>query len=218
MLDQSISVVDQVILAVERGIQQARFAPGQRLIEAELMTELGVSRGPVREALRRLTAKGLLQWERFRGVSVIRMGRQQVLDLSDVRSVLEGHAASLAAVHIDKKGKAALKDMERIGTKATENSSNYDEYNVQFHALILSLSGNKQLPSFVELTQFSIFRLQFNTILMSPRYIARSRAEHARISEAIMDGDSKASDLAMRQHVQNTARGILEAPPHFFAA
>jgi DNA-binding GntR family transcriptional regulator len=215
---QAPSAVDQVIAAIERGIQQARFAPGQRLIESELMVELGISRGPVREAFRRLAATGLLQWERFRGVSVIRMTRQQVLDLSEIRGILEGHAASLAAAKIDRQGRAALKSIERVGNSAIEASSSYDEYNVQFHKLILSLSGNKELPSFVERTQFSIFRLQFNTIILSPRHLPRSRADHARIVEAIMDGDSKAAEQAMKRHVNNTTAGILEAPSHFFAA
>jgi DNA-binding GntR family transcriptional regulator len=217
VLDQSISAVDQVIAAIEQGIQQARFAPGQRLMESDLMAELAVSRGPVREAFRRLTAKGLLQWERFRGVSVIRMTRQQVRDLSDIRSILEGYAASRAAAAIDKKGQAALKKIERIGNSSMETSSSYDDYNVQFHKLILSLSGNREIPSFVELTQFSIFRLQFNTIILSRKHIPRSRADHARIAAAILDGDSKAADQAMRQHITNTTDGILEAPAHFFA-
>lgn len=217
MLDQSVSAVDQVIAAIERGIQTARFAPGQRLIETELMTELGVSRGPVREAFRRLTAMGWLQWERYRGVSVVRMTRQQVFSLTNIRGVLEGYAASLAAANIDKKGSAELKNLERIGTKATEASSSYAEYNLRFHRLIMALSGNNELPNFIELTQLPIFRLQFSTILLSPKHMLRSRQEHARIAEAILAGNSRTAEAEMRQHISNTNAGIMEAPAHFFA-
>ena len=69
MLERTTSAVDEVILAVKDAIREARYAPGQRLVEPELVREFGVSRGSVREALRRLAAEGLVEWERFRGAS-----------------------------------------------------------------------------------------------------------------------------------------------------
>jgi DNA-binding GntR family transcriptional regulator len=217
MLKRSESAVDQVIGAIELGIREARFAPGQRLIEPELMIELGVSRGPIREALRRLTAKGLVEWERFRGARVVRMSRQQVIDLTNIRAVLESYAASLAAEKIDAKGIAALKKLERQGTAAVASSRSYDEYNIEFHKFITNLSGNHELPDFVERTKFSIFRLQFNTILLSPKHIPRSRADHAKIAQAIMEKDSRSAADLMTRHIKNTTAGILEAPAHFFS-
>ena len=67
MLDSAPSTVDRVIAAVKDRIRDAQYAPGQRLVEPTLMAELGVSRGSVREALRRLAAEGFVEWERFRG-------------------------------------------------------------------------------------------------------------------------------------------------------
>jgi DNA-binding GntR family transcriptional regulator len=217
MPNVAVSAVDQIITTIEREIQEARLAPGQRLVEADLMKQFGVSRGPLREAFRRLTERGLLQWEHFKGVNVIRMTRQQVVDLSDIRAVLEGHAASQAALKTDRDGRSKLRDIEKVGVKAVRSTSTYDDYNFRFHKLIRSLSGNHELNNFVELTMFSIFRLQFSMILYAPNQIKRSKEEHTRIVEAIVEGDAKASDSAMRQHVQNTAVGILQAPAHFFA-
>lgn len=81
MLERSISTVDQVIDAIKLGIRDARYVPAQRLVEPDLAREYGVSRGSVREALRRLAAEGFVNLERFRGASIIRMSRKQVVDL-----------------------------------------------------------------------------------------------------------------------------------------
>src|SRR5262249_48862620 len=111
-----------------------------------------------------------------------------------------------------------LMSLERIGTKATKSSSAYDEYNLRFHRLIIALSGNSEIPNFIELTQFPIFRLQFNTILLSPKHMIRSRDDHARIAEAILARNSREAEAAMRQHIRNTNAGIMEAPAHYFAS
>jgi DNA-binding GntR family transcriptional regulator len=216
MLTRTTSAVDQVIAAIELAIREARYAPGQRLIEPELMAELGISRGPIREALRRLAERGLVEWERFRGARVIRMSRRQVVDLTDIRAELEGYAAALAAERIDKKGAATLQKLEQRGTRAVDDSNTYDAYNIEFHALISALSGNQELPDFIDRTRFSIFRLQFNKILLSSKRIPHSRAEHAKIVAAIMDKDKRAAAELMSQHIRNTTKAILEAPDHFF--
>jgi DNA-binding GntR family transcriptional regulator len=217
MLERSQSAVDQVIAAVKSAIREARFAPGQRLVETDLMEQLGVSRGPVREALRRLAAEGLVQAERFRGASVLRMSRQQVIELNEIRGALEGFGASLAAVRLDGKGRERLMRLQRQSRSAT-GSSSYGDYNSAFHRLIWDLSGNRELPESVEHTRLSIFRLQFHSVLLSAAHIARSRADHARIAEAILAGDGGAAEKAMRLHIDNSTQGILQAPPYFFAS
>jgi DNA-binding GntR family transcriptional regulator len=216
MLTRTISAVDQVIASIELAIQEARYAPGQRLIEPELMMEFGVSRGPIREALRRLGERGLIESERFRGARVIRMSRRQVVDLTEIRVALERYATSLAAERIDRKGATDLRQLERKATQVVDNSVAYDQYNVAFHAMILRLSGNRELPDFIDRTRFSIFRLQFNKLLLSPKRMPHSRAEHAHIAEAILDKDSRAAAERMAVHIRNTTRGILDAPDHFF--
>ena len=101
MLERSVSAVDQVIHSVKDGIREARYAPGQRLAESELMREAGVSRGSVREALRRLASEGFVEWQRYRGASIVRMSRAQVLDFLHLRELLEGFAARSAAERIE---------------------------------------------------------------------------------------------------------------------
>ena len=213
MLERSDSAVDRVIVAIKDGIHIGRFVPGQRLIETELTAEFGVSRGSVREALRRLYAEGVVQWERFRGASVLRMSRHQIVELNEIRAALEGFAASLAAVKLDADGRKRLLRLQR----RSRPTADYSEYNRDFHQLIWSLSGNRELPQFVESTKLSIIRLQFDCILLAAEHVRRSREDHARIVDAILKRDGKAAERAMRIHIANSTRGILQAPSHFFA-
>lgn len=217
MLERTPSAVDRVIAAIKNGIHIGQFVPGQRLIETELTAELGVSRGPVREALRRLNAEGVVKWERFRGASVLRMSRQQIVELNEIRAALEGFAANLAAVRLNAKSRERLLRLHRQSRKAV-TPSEYGEYNRDFHQLIWLMSGNRELPQFVENTKLSIIRLQFDCILLAPDHIRRSRVDHARIVDAVLERDGKAAERAMRIHIANSSDGILEAPPHFFAS
>src|SRR5512134_3171820 len=90
------TVVEATIEAIKSGIFEGRYAPGQRLIEADLTRELSVSRGPLREALGRLVADGLVEIEPYRGAIVARPSREDVANTLQLREVLEGLAARLA--------------------------------------------------------------------------------------------------------------------------
>lgn len=211
------SAVDQLIEAIKLRVRAGRFAPGQRLVEADLMRDFHLSRGPIREALRRLAAEGLVRSEPFRGASIVRMSRRQVIELNQIREVLEGFAAAQAALNIDARSRAALARVEKLwSAKASSRALSYGEYNRQFHALILEMAGNRELPAFIDRTRLAIFRLQFSTLLHSAGHIERSHADHADIVAAILKGDSRGAESAMRRHVRNTAAGILAAPDEYF--
>jgi DNA-binding GntR family transcriptional regulator len=217
MLERTTSAVDQVILAIKDAIREARYAPGQRLVEPELVREFGVSRGSVREALRRLAAEGLVEWERFRGASIIRMSRRQVTDFLELREVLEGFAAASAAAKLDTDGKSALMKLERTPNARSLIPASYDAYNNEFHDLILRLSGNRELPGVLNQTRLPIFRLQFNKVLLFPDQIRQSREDHTRIVQAISKRDPRAAETAMRDHIRHSAACILGSPGSHFA-
>src|SRR6516225_3992284 len=187
MLERTTSAVDEVILAVKDAIREARYAPGQRLVEPELVREFGVSRGSVREALRRLAAEGLVEWERFRGASIIRMSRRQVTDFLELREVLEGFGAASAAAKLDADGKSALMKLERTPNARSVIAANYDAYNNEFHDLILRLSGTRALAVVLIQTLLPIVPLQFTNILLFPDQILQLRVAHARIVQAILE-------------------------------
>ena len=217
MLNRGPSAVDRVIVAIKDRIKEALYVPGQRLIEPDLMNELKVARGTVREALRRLAAEGFVEWKMFRGASIVRMSRRQVKDFLELRELIEGYAASCAAARIDAEGAKALTRLERCPGATSIIPASYDAYNNEFHALILRLSGNREVPTLLDQTRLPIFRLQFNRILLFPNQIKQSRQDHDRIVKAILNGNAKAAELAMRKHIQHSASCILGAPKSHFA-
>jgi DNA-binding GntR family transcriptional regulator len=216
-LDNGISAVDQVMEAVKAGIRSARYVPGQRLVEPDMMRDFAVSRGTVREALRRLAAEGFVAIELYRGASIRKMSRNEFVELNEIRALLEGYAAALAAQRMSKAERKKLLELEQLWDRGTQHLA-YAQYNEQFHTLIVEASRHKQLPSFVQQAQLSIFRLQFHSILQTPVATRRSRLEHRRIVRAILKGDAAGAESAMRQHIQNSAAVIMGAPDTFFSA
>jgi len=213
----SPSAVDHVILAVKEGIREGTLAPGQRLIELDLARQLQVSRGSVREGLRRLASDGFLEQRPFSGVSVRKMSRREVIELSEIREILEGLAASLAAQRLTRARAQAFAELERkSGGKSATAPEHHSLYNKLFHGFIMEASEQNHLPLFLERTQLEIIRLQFQRVLLSQKAITRSRGEHAAIFEAIVDRDPKRAERAMRLHIQNSTKFILEAPDHLF--
>src|SRR5580704_11921677 len=110
----AVSAVDQVMESVKAGIRQARYVPGQRLVEPDMMRDFDVSRGTVREALRRLAAEGFVQIELYRGASIRKMSRDEFVELNEIRALLEGYAASLAAQRMSKTERKKLSELEQL--------------------------------------------------------------------------------------------------------
>ena len=216
LADPAISAVDQVMEAVKVGIRSARYVPGQRLVEPDMMRDFAVSRGTVREALRRLAAEGFVQIELYRGASIRKMSRREFVELNEIRAVLEGYAAALAAQRMSKAERKKLWELEQQWDRGGAEQT-YAEYNERFHALIVAASRHKQLPNFVQQAQLAIFRLQFNSILRTPVATRRSRLEHRRVVKAILKGDAAGAESAMRQHIRNSAAVIMAAPDEFFS-
>jgi len=217
VVDNDISAVDHVIESLKSGIRLGRYVPGQRLSEPDMMREFHVSRGSVREALRCLEADGLVQIEFYRGARIRKMSRNEFIEANQIRGLLEGFAASLAALRMDGTERKRLLELEENWDRGNKGWT-YAEYNEKFHALILEASHHKQLPIYVEQVQPLIFDLQFHRIQRTRKAIRRSRLEHRRVVKAILNGDAKGAERAMRQHIHSSGASILAAPEEFFSA
>jgi len=212
------SAVDHVVHVLRNAIRAGQFVPGQRLVEPDLIERLEVGRSSLREALRRLEAEGVVEIQQFRGARVRQMSREDVLELNEIRAVLEGYAAASAAQRIDAAGRKALGDLERkIDRGRSPLAQSYSDYNTHFHDLILRLGDHVHLPNFIAQTQLAVFRLQFDRVLLTPSRMKRSRAEHRAIVKAILKGDPTAAETAMRRHIGNTSAEILKAPSSYFS-
>jgi DNA-binding GntR family transcriptional regulator len=213
------SAVDRVVLDIKRRMRAGLYAPGQRLVEAEIMSNLHVSRGPIREALRRLAAEGVVVIEPHRGASVRKVTRRAALELSELREALEGYGAAQAATRRTADQLAQLLKLEKKPAKLGEGDlDGYGQYNEEFHDLLVAMSGNSRLPYFVAQTSLNVFRLQFHILLASPTRMKESRAEHRAILSAIRRRASAEAEAAMRKHIRGSTKIILSAPAHYFSA
>ena len=208
----SATAVQSVIEAITDGVKEGRYAPGQRLVEADLTQELGVSRGPLREALGRLAAEGVLEIEPYRGAVVRKLTRSDVIDLFQIREVLEAEAARLAAGRIDegdnrKRLEAATRALD--GFKRKPDTIAYMDENTRFHELVVELSGNKLLARLIAQLQVHAFRLLFRRLILESSAVDNSIREHEAVTAAILAGDGRAAEREMRRHVRRSGEMVL---------
>jgi DNA-binding GntR family transcriptional regulator len=216
--EPSRTVVEYAIDAIRDAILQGHYAPGQRLIEAELTEQLGLSRGPLREALRRLAADGLIEIAPYRGASVSRMSRVELADMLGVREALEGLAARLAAERIDthdnrRRAERLQQRLERL--RSGDDFRAFIEENDQFHNAIVELSGNTALAKQVAQFQLPTLRAAFFR-LIDTTLREHSLAQHREILDAILDADGPRAERVMRNHVRRTAELSRKLPDQLF--
>jgi DNA-binding GntR family transcriptional regulator len=217
------SAVERVVTTVREGIKTGRYVPGQRLVEADLMRELGVGRNALREALSRLRSDGFVQIEAHRGASIRRLTRDDVAQLYELREVLEGLASRLAAERIaesDHRDRllAALESMHEVAR--TAELPTYMDENIRFHRTIVELSAHPRLEELVDQLQIQTFRIQFRSAAaIHDRTGMReySVTEHQSLATAILDGDGARAEDLMRRHLRHTRSGIMQLPDGDFA-
>ena len=202
----SPSVVDLVTDWILKGVHEGRYAPGHRLVESDITQELGVSRGPLREAFRRLAADGILDIQAHKGAAVRRHSRVELVELFRVREVLEGLAARVAAERIDTSGArqkalAMLKHIHKSGPLL--DVEDHIEDNEAFHRAIFELSGNRFLQRVMTPLQMPTYRAAFFRLLKSANR-KRSVDQHVAILEAIIAGKPDRAEAEMRKHVRDT--------------
>ncbi|MBK5253093.1 MAG: GntR family transcriptional regulator [Peptostreptococcaceae bacterium] len=166
--------------------------PGTRLMEIELAESMGVSRTPIREAIRKLEKEGLVSIEPRRGAYVSDISIKDMVDILEVREDLEGLAASLAAKRINEDEADELKRITEKYSEAVESESTDDivKYDEMFHKLVVSCSGNRTLMQMVGSVQELALRFRYLYYDDYSRY-EDMPDEHIGIMEAIINGDEK---------------------------
>lgn len=191
--------------SIRERILAGEFEPGERLAEERLSEELGVSRMPVREALRALAAEGIVTIEPRRGASVTSYTPQQVQELVEVRATLESLNAKLAARRKDPAQMAELQRVLAAGSRITEKTdlATIQDNNARFHEALEAIGNNSVLSSIVR-------SLRDRTALIFARQ-SRTRVrdnwkEHAEIVRAVIAGDADLAALLAGRHVYNAAQ------------
>jgi DNA-binding GntR family transcriptional regulator len=206
--DKQASRADQVRDSILHAIRSGRYRPGDRIRETEVAKWFEVSRTPVREALRRLEADGLLSFESWRGVVVSRLDRQQVSELYAMREVLEGAAARMAARHIDDAEIEVLQLLLEQMDQAADDAETLAVLNRRLHQSIYAAAHNQYLMQTLGQLENALALLPGTTFAIDGRP-ATAGEEHRAIVDAIGARDPDAAETAARAHIAAAQRARL---------
>ncbi len=206
------SVVDQTVNRIRQSIRIGDFVPGQRLVAAEISEELSASVSAVREALTRLAGEGLIDIQPHRGAVVRPQTREDIIEIFELREVIEGLAARLAAQAVAT-GTRTTTELKYAANQCREHAEKveYIEYalaNHAFHDAIYALAGKTRVTRLAEQLSVQIDRLN-NRRLARISVLQQSSIEHEAILTAIISGNEAAAEAAMRQHVRTSMQRIL---------
>lgn len=196
---------------LKRQILVGEISPGTRMMEVELADVMGVSRTPVREAIRKLEKEGLVSIEPRKGAYASNISIKDMVDVLEVRQGLEEMAAMLAAGRITEEQKEELLEI-LAGYRNAVEAANIEEsirYDEAFHIKIVSISGNKTLEQVFSTVQELALRFRYIYYDDFNRYENMPR-EHQMIEEAIMSGDSEKAKIAAGEHVARLKEFILK--------
>jgi len=200
--------------ALREAIVKGEIAPGEKLNEPKLAEQLQVSRGPLREAIRRLVAMRLVNHVPHVGASVVTLDLDSIMELYDVREALEGKAAALAAQNM------SSDDIEKLHQLLHVHQTHYDENqgeymqsdgDFDFHYQIIKGSQNKMLTNQLCNELYHLIRMfRYQT----SRYKQRSHRalkEHSQLIYAIEERDSMMAEMLMRRHIARAKKSIYAA-------
>ena len=205
------SVVDQVYEAIRERITSGSLPRGARVHQEDLAVELGVSRTPVREALRRLAAEGLVEMRTNRGARVADIDQGGMRGAYDARLVVEPGAARLAATRRLAEPLARMRAAVAAQRRSLRSVERSFEANREFHLALVAASGNDYLLQLVERLWVArigatIYERQVET---QERMVLDVR-EHEQILEAIEAGDGRRAESLTRRHLADAMKRSLD--------
>ncbi len=204
-------LVDEVTQTLRDAILNGRFLAGTRLRQADLAAQLAISRTPIREALGRLQQEGLIELLPGGGVRVALLNLTEAVELYDLREVLDGLAARLAA---HRAADGALGRIQKaLGRMAQclerKDPNQWFGAHVAFHDEILQASGNKRLQGLSAVVRLSI-RHFHPLLLKTENRLEDAYREHRGIYEAIAAHDAEAAERFARAHIANAKDIVLK--------
>lgn len=193
-----------VVAAMRAAIMGGEYAPGQRLIEVDLCERFATSRFVARAALQELAAQGLVEFERNRGARVRQIPLEEVIEITEVRKLLEGLQAARAAERITKAEAAALRGIVRDMRDAVARLEllRYRDLNACLHASIRDIAAHETAARLLRQLRDQTVRHQFSLALV-PGRPAVSLPQHEAIVAAVTARDPAAAERAMHEHLQS---------------
>lgn len=197
--------VDKAYEVIRTAVLQGEFGIGTRLKENELAESIGVSRTPVREALRRLNSEGLIEFESNHRATVARWGEEDVEGLFRLRAMLEGFATALAAERIEKAQIETLSTLadqmeQTLETKKRINFDRISQLNSQFHKIILDAANSKRLQALMAgLIEMTVILKTYQRYTAAE--LTRSFSHHRELIAAFSAQDPEWARAVMTAHI-----------------
>ncbi len=197
---------------LQAAIVRGEYAPGSKLKEPELARQYGTSRGPLREAIRGLEARRLVEITPHSGARVARLSVAELLDIYETREVLEGMACRLAAERMTQSSIDALKvllDSHEAHIAASEGRAYFQrEGDDDFHFRIAKASGNGIVAKLLCDDLYHLMRMYRYKFSLRPDRPKAALSEHRRIIDAIAERDGELAEILMRRHVRGVRNSI----------
>jgi DNA-binding GntR family transcriptional regulator len=195
--------------ALRAAILGGQFLPGERLVEAQLCEQFGISRFIVRAALQDLAAEGLVEVQRNKGAHVRKVSLGEAIEITEVRMVLEGLVAARAATLVTEAQASELDEIGLLMRRAVTASEfrRYSDLNERLHALIRTIAGHRTADGIIATMRGQLVRHQFMLSLLPGRPTV-SLPEHERIIAAIRARDPKAAEASMREHIGSVIEAL----------
>ena len=202
--------IDLAIETLRQAIIDGDLKPGSRLRQEELANRFGISPTPIREALRRLQAEGLVVTEPHKGTRVAPFDVNLTREIYMIRGVLEGLAARLAAQHVTPE---IIRRMEQEQQKLSEALEQGDSQamrrsNYEFHTILYAAADS---PVLMGLIESLMARSPYDSLWVKPERAAESLLQHERILQAIRNGDSDQAQLETQYHIQSIGAFLINA-------
>jgi len=200
----------KVYRVLKTEIVKGSLKPGTKLLEGKIAEQMEVSRTPIREALRELAAEGFVKISPNQGVVVSNASIEDVQEVLQIRGVLEGLAARLAAKIMNKEEikelENYLKQMEYYTNK--NDALAFSEMDAEFHELILGICGNNRLIQIRKNLSDQAHRYRIRSLSI-PGRLKYSLKEHREIVEALKRKDVEQADRLSQKHIENVLENIL---------
>lgn len=206
---ENVSHASVIVSTLEEDLLEGRLLPGERLDERKLAVRFGVSRTPVREALQRLAANGIVALSARQAASVIQLDIPDLLDSFEIIAEFEALAAAQAARRISPAQRESLQatNLQAAEYARAQDAEAFNLANAKFHAEIINASHNRMLWAQIRTAQIltSPYRRQ---VTYQPGRMLASIDEHQAIVDAILSSDGQAAAVNMRRHVNHLSESV----------
>jgi DNA-binding GntR family transcriptional regulator len=208
------TLAERVFHQLQDAIVRGELAPGSKITEPGLSRAYGISRGPLREAMRRLESHRLIERVPHVGARVVKLSVKELLELFDLREALESMAARLAAEHMTAEEIVGLREVLAVHEQQADLRKGEAYYqregDLDFHYRIVIGSHNKMLVGLLCDDLYYLVRLYRTQFSASGKRPRRAFIEHHRIVDAIEAGDPELAELLMRRHVSASRANVVE--------